>query len=234
MLTLHVPSERPNNALKPPGWVPAWAALSACLFLCAQPVLAERADRDKPVQIESDRMEYDEGKRVSIFTGRVILTKGTIAIRGDRLIVQEDAQGFRQARAEGKPASFRQKREGLDEFIEGAALTIEYDSRTESAVLTERAQLRRLAREKVIDEVQGARITYLSGAERYAVEGNLGGAQEGERVRMVIQPRKAEDDAARGPVTGGSTAPAPGSPATGGGSPVLKPAEQLRNPPGQR
>lgn len=170
-------------------------------------------------------MEYDETRRESIFVGRVVLTKGTIIIRGDRLVVREDTGGFRFARAEGTPASFRQKREGLDEFFEGSARIIDYDGRAESAVLSESAQLQRLAREKILDEVQGARITYLSGPERYTVEGSLPGAGSGDRVRMVIQPRRpAEPPAPSGPNQGtrGETA-AP-----------LKPADRLATPPGSR
>lgn len=200
----------------------ARALLALALALAAHEVLAERADRDKPVQIESDRMEYDDLKRISIFVGRVVLTKGSLVIRGDRLVVREDGDGFRYAQAEGKPANFRQKREGLDEFIEGLAQTIEYDGKTESAVLTEGAQMRRLEREKVLDEVRGARITYLSGSERYTVEGALPGATPGERVRMVIQPRRSAES------PGGTTA-APSAPAGKSATP-LTPADRLGTP----
>lgn len=186
---------------------------------------AERADRDKPVQIESDRMEYDETRRESVFVGRVVLTKGTIIIRGDRLVVREDAGGFRFARAEGAPASFRQKREGLDEFFEGSARTIDYDGRAESAVLSEAAQLQRLAREQILDQVQGARITYLSAAERYTVEGSPTGAAAGDRVRMVIQPRRPADPPASSGATQGAR-PETAAP--------LKPADRLASPPGSR
>lgn len=202
-------------------------ALAISTAFLALPAAAEKADRDKPVQIESDRMEYDDVKRVSIFTGRVVLTKGTIIIRGDTLVVREDPEGFQYGRAEGKPASFRQKREGLDEFMEGFALVIDYDGKADSAVLNEQATMRRLERETVLDEVHGARITYLSGPEYYTVEGRLPGsaASANDRVRMVIQPRKAAD----------SATPAAGRPGAAPAAPTpLKPAGQLGLPPVQR
>jgi lipopolysaccharide export system protein LptA len=201
----------------------SWALTAAVLSVIAIPCPAEKADREKPIQIESDRMEYDDLKRVSTFIGRVIFTRGTMIIRSDRLVVSEDTEGFQYGRAEGQPANFRQKREGLDEFIEGSALVIDHDGKAETTVLTNQATLRRLEREKVLDEVHGARITYLSGPEFYTVEGQLPGSpQKGERVRMVIQPRRAAEGA-------------PGTAAPPAGSTVpLKPADRLGTPPTQR
>jgi lipopolysaccharide export system protein LptA len=86
---------------------------------------AEKADRDKPMNIEADALRYDDAKKISVFTGRVVLTKGSIQIRGERVEVRQDAQGFQYGvvTAEpGKRAFFRQKREGLDQYIEGEGL----------------------------------------------------------------------------------------------------------------
>lgn len=212
------------------------------------PAQAEKADRDKPVQVESDRMEYDDTRKISTFIGRVVLTKGTILIRADRMVVREDADGFQYGRAEGSPASFRQKREALDEHVEGYGQTIDYDGKAETVVLTSEASLRRLERERVLDEVHGARIIYQSGAEFYTVEGRAPGAQGSDRVRMVIQPRKASEsssapasttgDAPSGAPASGRPSPAPsgGAPRAAPGSPppVLRPAESLGTSPSGR
>lgn len=213
----------------------AGALLATALLALPTSAHAEKADRDKPVQIESDRMEYDDARRISTFIGRVILTKGTIVIRSDRMVVREDTEGFQYGRAEGQPASFRQKREALEEFVEGYGLVIDYDGKAETVTLTSQASLRRLEREQVQDEVHGARIIYQSSAEFYTVEGRAPGALGSDRVRMVIQPRRSGS-----PDPGGSAAPvtpAAGSPtsgarsATGGAAnappALLRPAESL-------
>ena len=62
---------------------------------------AEKADRGKPMNIEADALRYDDVKQVSIFTGRVVLTKGSIQIRGDRLEVRQDPDGFQFGVATG-------------------------------------------------------------------------------------------------------------------------------------
>ena len=96
------------------------AVLAAVL---AFPAHAERADRTQPMNIEADALRYDDLRQTSVFTGRVVLTKGTILIRGARVDVRQDAEGFQYGvvTAEpGKRAYYRQKREGVDEYFERA------------------------------------------------------------------------------------------------------------------
>ena len=98
----------------------------------AVPAHAERADRNQPMNVEADALRYDDLRQTSVFTGRVVVTKGTIVIRGARLDVRQDPEGFQYGvvTAEpGKRAFYRQKREGVDEFIEGEAEVIGYDGR---------------------------------------------------------------------------------------------------------
>src|SRR5690606_25851183 len=116
---------------------------------------AERADRNQPINIESDRLTADENKQVAIFEGRAILTQGSFVLRADRLIVRQDDTGFEHATAYGAPATFRERREGTNEWIDGEALRIEYDGRKEFVELFDKA---RLTREK--DEVRGSYISY--------------------------------------------------------------------------
>jgi lipopolysaccharide export system protein LptA len=196
----------------------AAALLAAALSLSASTrALAEAADREKPINVEADRMLYDDQKQVSTFTGRVVLTKGTIEIRADRLQVRQDAEGWQYGTAWGEPATFRQKREGVDEWIEGRALRIDYDGRKETVRLQQQAMMQRTDGSRVLDEIHGNDILYESRTEFFTVEGGEAAATPANpsgRVRMVIQPRK--DGAASAP-------PAPAK---------LKPADRLA--PGSR
>src|SRR5664279_745337 len=111
---------------------------------------AEKADKDKPTQIDANRMTSDDARRISIFEGDVVLTKGTITIRADRITVHQDPEGFQVSVATGTPARFRQKRDGKNEWIEGEALSIEVDDKKENIELRDQA---RIVRDK--DEVRG-------------------------------------------------------------------------------
>lgn len=168
--------------------------LMAALLLCVGTANAERADRNKPMNIESDALRYDDVKQISVFTGRVVLTKGTILIRGARMEVRQDTSGnqFGVVMAEpGKLAFFRQKREGLDEFIEGEGEVIEYDGRADTVKFTTRAQLRRYRGVTLGDEFTGAVIVYNNTTDVFNIDGAVAqasGAVPKGRVRAMLTP----------------------------------------------
>lgn len=181
-------------------------AAGLCLLLLGAQAWAERADRDQPMNIESDALRYEERKQLSTFTGHVVVTKGTIVMRGGRLEVRQDAAGNQQGTmfAEpGKRAFFRQKREGVNEFIEGEADTIEYDGKSDVVRFVRHAEMRRLAGATVQDEVSGDRIVYDNRTEVYTVDGAPAGGGANGRVRAVLAPRGSP---------AGSPAPAPAIP----------------------
>jgi lipopolysaccharide export system protein LptA len=185
----------------------ALAALLAVTFSHA--AWAERADRDKPTQIEGDRCVTEELKQVSVCTGNVVLTRGTLRITGERMEVRETPEGYRNATvlaAPGQLATFRQRqdatRPGIEEYIEGAAERVEYDERSETVKLIQRAQWRRLENEQPRDEVAGSLITYDSRTSTYAVAGGKNAGSDG-RVRLILSPRTdgAPEPAAPAPLT---------------------------------
>ncbi|MCX7231339.1 MAG: lipopolysaccharide transport periplasmic protein LptA [Burkholderiales bacterium] len=194
------------------------ACVASLAIVCAPDAHAERADRYKPTNVESDRMNYDDLKQVNVFTGSVVLTRGTITMRGDRLVLQQDAEGYQYGTANGRLASFRQKRDGIDEWVEGYGEEVHYDGKTERLRFTGRAKVRRLEGTRVVDEIEGAVIVYDSRTEQYEVEGGTaaGPAVTGGRVRVVIQPRLGDGAAA-------APAPSPGGAARPGAGPAVAP-----------
>jgi lipopolysaccharide export system protein LptA len=159
-------------------------------------VSAEKADRDKPMNIEADALRYDEAKKISVFTGRVVLNKGSIQIRGERVEVRQDPQGFQYGvvTAEpGKRAFFRQKREGLDQYIEGEGATIDYDGRADTVKFIGQAQMRRLQGNVLSDEFNAGVIVYNNTSEVFTLDGGSLGptSSESGRVRAMLTPSRA-------------------------------------------
>ena len=180
--------------------LPALTLMAALAAGLAAPVAAEKADRGKPLTIEADQPgTLDLIKQVVVFNGNVVVAQGTMAIRADKVEVRERPDGHRSATAlgsAGKPASFRQKREGVDETIEGQAERIEYDSRGDVVRFAGNAQVRRLRGTTPADEITGNLITYDNGNETFSVQGGApaaatagASAPAGGRVRVVISPR---------------------------------------------
>lgn len=156
--------------------------------------VAELADRDKPMNVEADALRYDDAKQTSVFTGNVVITKGTIVMRGSRADVRQDPQGNQFGVLTGTPgklAFFRQKREGLDEWIEGEGEKIEYESQTETVVFTGQAVMRRFRGTSLNDESVGSQIVYNSQTEVFTVKGGAGSktaANPSGRVRAMLTP----------------------------------------------
>ncbi len=175
-----------------------YALLLACAVFCSASGLAhaERADRDKPMNIEADAMRYDDLKQTNVFTGNVLMTKGTIVTRGARVEVRKDAQGYQfgVVTAEpGKRAFFRQKREGVNEFMEGEGEVVEYDGRADKVTFIRRAVLRRYVGTQLNDEVTGGVIVYDNVTEVFTVDagkaGSPGSPGGSGRVRAVLTPQ---------------------------------------------
>ncbi|VWX58633.1 Lipopolysaccharide export system protein LptA [Burkholderiales bacterium 8X] len=190
---------------------------------------AEKADRTKPMNIEANAMRYDDLKQTSVFTGDVVVTKGTIIIRGARIDVRQDPEGYQYGvvtAAPGKLAYYKQKRDaGTDEWIEGESEVIEYDSRADNVKFIRRAVMRRLIGATPNDESSGPLIVYDQSNDTFTVNGaalppNAGvSAPQGGRVRAILTPKAATAPAAAGGARPAPAAPAtpPAAPATGSG-----------------
>ena len=166
-------------------------AALCCATALAGAAQAEQADRNKPIHLESDRMRVDDVHKTSVFEGKVVMTQGTLSIRADRITVRQDKDGYQYGTAIGNPASFRQKRDGGEGYIEGEAERIEYDGKNDRVEFFNHARLLR----EPADEVRGNYISYDARTEYFTVTGgsapNAGGGTEG-RVHAVIQPRDAD------------------------------------------
>jgi len=155
-----------------------------CAALLASPAYAEKADRDKPVNLEADTVTLDDVRKISVYQGNVVLSQGTMMLRADRVQVTQNAEGLDKLIATGRPVAFRQKVDGRDEFIEGFASRIEYDGVNSQLELIGQAQLRRGS-----DELRGAQISYNANTEFYKVVGQPDAATPAGRVRAVIRPK---------------------------------------------
>ena len=202
-----------NRNVQAAGRLLRLAAVTALAVGLGIPLLAsaERADRDKPVNLEADRVDLDDAKKEAVFVGSVTLTQGTLTIKADKIIVKQDAEGFQYGIAYGNPAHFRQKREGYDEYIEGFSERLEYDGKADKVQMFTNARMQHGG-----DEVRGDYISYNAVTEFFQV---IGGGKSGTtgnpqgRVRAVIQPK-----------------PKPGAPAASPGPVELKPSGSVQPP----
>ena len=174
-------------------------ALAAVLAVAGTGAHAEKADRGKPMSVTSAGQApdvVDLKKHSAVFTGDVVITQGTLEIHADRVEVSEDPDGQRLGYAFGsaaKPATFRQKRDGVDEFSEGDAQRIEYDSAANRVRFVGAAHLRMLKGSVITDQASAALITYDTGTDtvKLGSGGSEGAAASsaGGRTTVVFTPK---------------------------------------------
>ena len=147
--------------------------------------IAEQADSSKPTQIEANRMTADDARRMNVFEGNVVVTRGTLNIRADRIVVRQDKDGNQFATATGNPVRFRQRqdpkppdKEGV--WMEGEAKRIELDDAGGKVELFESARVNRGG-----DEVTGDYILVDQKSDFFTVTPGKGQG----RVKMTLQPK---------------------------------------------
>jgi lipopolysaccharide export system protein LptA len=179
---------------------PRQLRLLACALLCAGSLAAphagaEKADREKPIFYQGDTGGANLGSKDGELTGNVVITQGTLTIHADRIVFHQNTDNSLSAVAYGNPVSFREKRDGVDEYYEGYAQRAVYDGSKRFLELFDRALLK-----KTNDEIRSNYISYDAGAEVFKAEGRPdsrppgdGETPLGPRVRGVFQPQPKED-----------------------------------------
>ncbi len=157
---------------------------------------AEKADRTKPIKIEAASNTLDQSTNLLTLEGDVILEQGTMRITADRMIVKRDAQEYIFAQLFAKAGGqivFREKREGVNDYMEGSADRAEFDDKANTVKLFSRAKLK-----NGTDELTGEYIYYNSLTDVIQALGRAPDAKTDpksqssppdSRVRIVIQPR---------------------------------------------
>jgi lipopolysaccharide export system protein LptA len=164
--------------------------------LLASPASGEKADRDKEIVIGADLATADDARRTSTFEGNVVITQGTMRITAARVNIREDAQRHKYYVATGAPVTFRQKRDNIDEWVEGFAQRAEFDDRNDTLNLYDNARVKSNQ-----NEITGRFISYDMANQVAKVTGAPPGqtAPPGSRVKVIIVPAKKDDGEAKAP-----------------------------------
>jgi lipopolysaccharide export system protein LptA len=185
------------------------AALALVLIFISGPVFSEKADKDKPTQVEANKMSSDETRHLTIFEGNVLITKGTMTVRADRIVVRQDAEGYQYTTATGAPVRFRQREDPKDgkegQWMDGEALRIETDDRKSTIELHEKARVTHGC-----DEVLGDFILVDQRSDYFSV--SAGKDKDGKdapsgRVRATLQPKTESPKDAAAPGKTGAECP---------------------------
>lgn len=172
---------------------------------------ALQTDRTQPLNVVAGAMHYDDVAQATVFTGGVVMTKGSIVLHADKVLVRQHDDGYDDATAYGSaahPATFDQRLDAAAgqpvPTVHGSALTLHYDGRSDVVTLTGQALLERSLDGRLSDRAQGAVITYNDLTDVFNVRAGKAGATPGNpggRVRVMLAPRVAASQpaGAKGP-----------------------------------
>lgn len=168
------------------------AALAVCFFTATH---AEKADQDKPVVLEAEKVSVNDVQQVYELDGQVLLTKGSILITGEKGNIKVDPEGYEYVDVQGNSgstASFRQRREGpANEFMQGRGQTVTYNAKTELLTLTGDASLKRLLNMQMLDQLHGWKIDYDDVLQRYQVTPPANAkAEDLPTAKAILSPRR--------------------------------------------
>ena len=153
-----------------------------------QPALALTSDQKQPIKIEADRGELDNTRDVTVYTGHVIVTQGSIRITGRKMTIHYNKKNEIEVLVvEGDPATYRQLPDSSKVYDEAQAKRMEYRKQENLMTLIGNA---RVKQEK--GSLSGDRIEYDSAHSRVKAisEPAAKGAKPGDkgRIQIIIPP----------------------------------------------
>lgn len=163
--------------------------LLACLLLPLQ-ALALNTDKDQPMNIEADRVDIDDEKGTSTFRGNVVIKRGSLLIKGNRVVVYRDKEkNLDKIHSTGNLAHFQQRPEGKTDDVIAEGQELFYDAVKEVLLVRHKG--------KVVqggDTFQGDRIVYDSKRNLVEARGSKSsnGKSNNGRVQMTLQPTQKD------------------------------------------
>ena len=169
------------------------AFVTAIALMVPAIAFGERADREKAMDISSKSGMYEGTKETNVkkLDGDVLIERGTMRITAERAIVKETVDGM-FAELFGKsagPITFKQKREGENDFVEASAERAEYDDNTGTIKLYSKVRFKSGG-----DLMESEYMVYNTYTEKMELRNQIPGAKsttgsdEG-RVVFKVQPR---------------------------------------------
>ncbi|MCW8930149.1 MAG: lipopolysaccharide transport periplasmic protein LptA [Gammaproteobacteria bacterium] len=154
--------------------------------------MALSSDRDQPINLEADAADIDDLKGISIYTGNVVLTQGSMVIKSNKLTLYNDKNNeLEKAIAvgtENKLATFKQRPEGKKEDFKARSITMIYYLNKDKIHLIKKAHVWQAG-----DTFSGNKIIYDTKNETVvasSVKKQDGKpASSGGRVKVTIQPK---------------------------------------------
>ena len=162
---------------------PRLLALLFCTL--SAPLWAASSDRNKPIEIEADRVDINERQGLSSYQGNVVMRQGSIRMRADSIVVKTENRALISVKAQGRPANFSQRPDNASADVQAQAQNVDYQAQKGLLVLTSGARF-----QQGVNQFSGNRIEYDMQQNIVSAQGSEQGPSS--RVQVIIHPDTLE------------------------------------------
>ncbi len=153
-------------------------------------------DKEQPIEIEANAAELDDQKGVTVYTGNVVVTQGSIRMTGDKMTVYYTKDNnLDTVIMLGQPATYRQLPDKSEVYDEAEASRMEFYNLKNLIVLIDNALVKqeglRFSGNRIEYDTENSKIR-ARGAPDKSVAEDGEPAQDSGRVKITIQPKKKE------------------------------------------
>lgn len=168
---------------------PGASLLALLLMLSPLGAQALPDDRDQPIHITADKALRDEKQGVTVYSGNVRMSQGSMELEADKLTIYQIDDDADKIVAQGNPAKMRQKPEADKGLVHAHALVITYLRTKDMVHLQDDARI-----EQAGDLVTGESIDYF--IDKQLIKAESGTSEKSEQVVVVIQPTTTQKEEA--------------------------------------
>jgi lipopolysaccharide export system protein LptA len=153
-------------------------------------------DKDQPIEIEANAAELDDQKGVTVYTGNVVVTQGSIRMTGDKMTVYYTKDNdLDTVIMLGQPATYRQLPDKSEVNDEAEALRMEFYNLKNLIVLIDNALVTqeglRFSGGRIEYDTENSKIRARGAPDKSVTEDGVP-TQDSGRVKITIQPKKKE------------------------------------------
>lgn len=156
-------------------------------MLIVQTCFALKSDESQPIQIEANHATADQLKMITVFSGNVVVTRGSMIVHSNTAEASQDTGGYKTIHMVGTPVTFSQLNDD-GEKTEGQCNDFNYNTKNNLAILTGRARVK-----KGDNLVMGDKLTYNTQTQVYSANSNnangVSNVKTG-RVTVILQPNQ--------------------------------------------
>jgi len=158
-------------------------------MLLPLPAAALSTDSSQPMNIEADRVDIDDEKGINTFRGNVVITRGSIRISGDKVVVYRDKnKELDKIHSTGNLAHFQQTPDNKQVPVISEAEELFYDAVKEILIMRRNGKIIQGG-----DTFTGDHIVYDSRRNKITAKQTSSSTTSGRskgRVHITIQPKK--------------------------------------------